>query len=395
MILIYATFLSVTRRHNMWLKRVLFSMMVLSMAIVGSAVADMVLLDEYWTQEIANNGVTVTGIDTLVTGDPTQAKSGECSVMMRNEWGCPSVRFRGAARVMLSEMPPGDSEVRVWYRTDAWNGKWRLEIWLHNYDPSTPIPLKVLEGVLDGGGADGTLIADDKWHQARAILQKGDGYDRIPQDKYLAAYVWFAPQEYGYDTLHRTYVDRVEVAVISGPLKGKSAPEPLRRVRPSPRSQTTGKGWIWWEAEDAIRHNFPPGGAYRPDDAAGQGKLSNGSWLQYHGGERSAAWEINVPEAGEYALWARGFLHEAPLRWRWDEGQRRTSEMDAKQDVRNAFWDLLTVSWVNLGNVQLTAGKHRFEAETLQSEQTTFDCWLLTKVGFTPNGISKPANSRK
>ncbi len=160
------------RTHfSIWLKRGLFPMIVLAMAIVSSAVADIVLLDEYWTQEIVNNGVTVTEIDTLTTGDPTQAKSGECSVMMRNEWGWPSVRFRGAARVMLSQVPPGDSEVRVWYRTDTWNGKWRLEIWLHNYDPSTPIPLKVLEGVLDGGGADGTLVADDKWHQARAILQ--------------------------------------------------------------------------------------------------------------------------------------------------------------------------------------------------------------------------------
>ncbi|MFC1719026.1 hypothetical protein ACFL6S_35570 [Candidatus Poribacteria bacterium] len=385
---------------SMWLKRGLFPMIVLSMAIVSSAVADIVLLDEYWTQEIVNNGVTITEIDTLVTGDPTQAKSGECSVMMRNEaWGWPSVRFRGAARVILSEIPPGDSEVRVWYRTDAWNGKWRLEIWTYNHDPNTPIPLKVLEGVLDGGGADGTLIADDKWHQARAILQKGDGHDKMPQDEFLATYVWFAPQEYGYDTNHRTYVDRAEVVVLAGPLKGKSTPEPLRRVRPNPRSQTTGSGWIWWEGEDAVRHTFPPGGAYGPDDAEEQKKLSNGSWLQYHGGERSAAWEVNVPEAGEYALWARGFWYKEPFRWRWDKDDWHTGEVDSKQDERGVvwapFWKLLTVSWLNLGDVQLTAGKHRFAVETSHADQTAFDCWLLTKGDFTPNGISKPSDNRK
>ena len=110
----------------------LFVVITMAIAFISSAAADMVLLDEYWTQEIVNNGVEVTEIDTLETGDPTQAKSGECSALLGNEWGWPGVRFRGAARVVLSEIPPGDSEARVWYRTNGWDGKWRLEIWTYH-----------------------------------------------------------------------------------------------------------------------------------------------------------------------------------------------------------------------------------------------------------------------
>ena len=56
-----------------------------------------VLLDEYWTPDIASNDVAVEEIDTVDTEDPTQAKFGRASVRLENETGWPSVRFRGSA----------------------------------------------------------------------------------------------------------------------------------------------------------------------------------------------------------------------------------------------------------------------------------------------------------
>jgi len=364
------------------------------MSISNPVTADIVLLDEYWTPEIVNMGVVVTEVDVLETKDPTQAKSGECSVMLENKEGWPSVRFRGGAWIMLSEIPPGNSEAKVWYRTSGWDGKWRIEIWTYYHDPSTPIPLKALEAVLDGGGDNGKLIPDDKWHQARAILQKGDGYEKMPKDIHLTTFVWFSPQVNGWDTPHKTYLDRVEINVLEGPLKGKTAPEPAKRIRPRPGAQTVGKGWIWWEAEDAVKHTFPPGGVYNPDNVDEQKILSNGSWLHYHGGENSAMWNVDIPEAGKYTLWVRGlFWFTVPFKWRWDEGDWNTSKLGTKQNeqfFRHVPWGDITLGWLNLGDLQLTAGKHSFEIETPQSEDTAFDCWLLTKWSFMPDGINKP-----
>ncbi len=51
---------------------------------------------------------------------------------------------------------------------------------------------------------------------------------------------------------------------------------------------------------------------------------------------------------------------------------------------------MLTVSWLNLGDVQLTAGKHRFDVETSQADEAAFDCWLLIQGKFVPDGINKP-----
>jgi len=163
-------------------------MLLITAVSLGSAEADIVLLDEYWTPEITICDVNVTEIDTEKTKDSTQAKSGVWSVLLQNDSGSPNVRFRGASSIMLSEIPPGNSEARVWYRTDKWDSKYRVEIWLYD-DLIGPIPDKVLEASLDGGGKDGSLIADDKWHQAKGILQKTGAYDKAPKDASLPTFV--------------------------------------------------------------------------------------------------------------------------------------------------------------------------------------------------------------
>ena len=357
--------------------------------------ADIVLLDEYWVPEIAVNDVSVTEIDTTLTGDPTGAKSGEVSARLENRTGWPNVRLRQAAMVRLDEVPLEEQETkaRLWYRTDKWEGPWRLEVWVY-CAAAAPAPLKVMEAELDGGGDEGKLVADDQWHQAKGVLRQTGDYGLVTQDVPLVTYVWLAPMG-GWDTVHRTYVDRVELVVTKGPLAGKPAPEPTKRVRPKPGAQTSGPGWIWFEGEDALEHNFRPFGAIAPSNADEQQTLSNGAWLESYGAapETFATWQVDVPEAGRYAFWHRG--NGTEFAWAWDDQELRTCSvegdwMDEVVLQRHPEGEIV-VHWIKLADLDLAAGKHTLRAEGLPADDVFgFDCWLLSRKLFTPHGAQKP-----
>jgi len=156
------------------------------------------------------------------------------------------------------------SEVSLWYRTDAWEGPWRVEIWAYWNELEGGRPVKILGGVADGGGEGGSLIADDHWHQARGPLVATPRYETAPENTLLGTYVWLSPVD-GWDVPHRTYVDRIELSVLKDdPEQRRPAPEPVWHIRPNPGEQVTGDGWVWWEAEDAVEHNFPPGACSGP-----------------------------------------------------------------------------------------------------------------------------------
>ena len=60
--------------------------------------------------------------------------------------------------------------------------------------------------------------------------------------------------------------------------------------------------------------------------------LSGGDWLtnagKRTGPEAFATWRIEVPETGDYALYARKFWRHGPFRWRFDAGGWRTCGRD-------------------------------------------------------------------
>jgi hypothetical protein len=367
-------------------------------AVMGASVcaptvaADVVLLDEYWTPEILVNDVAVTEIDTQATGDAKQAKVGECSALLENETGWPNVRFRNGAALRLTDVPAGECDAKLWYRTDTWTGKWTLEIWAYRYEV-TERPMNVLQAELDGGGNDGQLIADDEWHEARGVLIKSDEYDQVPEDKSVITFVWLKPRD-GWDVPHHTYVDRVEIDVLTDE---EPPVEPARRVRPRPGAQVAGDDWVWWEAEDAVEHTFPPGGALLPHNVDEQAVLSNGAWLQFHGNvDQTARWEPSVPQAGSYTVWCRGVVFEEPFRWRsggqpWQSWTGDQEPVDTRT-VRGTDdeWEL-TDGWYRLGQVDLPEGKQTFEMETSPGLLSLgLDCFLLTRGEFTPDGARKP-----
>ncbi|MBI2300618.1 MAG: hypothetical protein HYU66_17050 [Armatimonadetes bacterium] len=252
----------------------------------------------------------------------------------------------------------------------------------------------VLQADLDGGGEGGALVADDQWHQAKAPLKAMDDYAKVPHDLRLPAYVWLAPTS-GWDVPHRTYVDRIEVTVGGDdPQIPRPAPESATHVRPRPGAQTGGPGWIWWEAEDAVQSNVLYGGALAPDTSNEQAILSNGAWLQWHGvpdPALDARWTVDLPEAGRYALWCRAMGET--FRWRWNDGRWRpsTGGWTDERTIRGMGKYVLSVQWLCLGAVDLPAGKDTF-AVTMDPDEGAvgFDCFLLTKGEFKPDGVKKP-----
>lgn len=352
---------------------------------------DVVLLDEYWAPEIQGDGTGVVEADAEEMGDPTLACSGTVSARLQNFTGAPDVRFRGSSPITLAEIPSDQSEVSLWYRTDGWDGTWRLSVWVYHEPPA---PVRALEAILDGGGEDGRLVADGEWRQARGMLRKGTDYDGLPQDVPLVSYVWLTP-EGGWNTPHVTLVDRVEITVVDGPLKGRQAPEPPRRVRPEPGRVTAGDGWLWWEAEDATDHDVPAGGAFQPSTSAQQGLLSGGAWLQYHPDlEWSATWEIDVPEDGRYVLWSRNMGFDFAWNWDDEEPQACTAETPRVEWVllRKQGEAEIELTWARLGEMELTKGEHTLHAAapTDGEKGVGLDCWFLTSSPLVPRGAEKP-----
>ncbi len=356
--------------------------------------ADIVLLDEYWSPEILVDGVVAAEVDAETAGEPDTARTGTVSVRLSNATGTPNVRFRSAAQVVLDELPAGQSELSLWYRSDRWTGRWAVELWVF-HGASDPAPVQALRATLDAGGPNGALVADDTWHPARGTLTAGEAYRRVPHNVPLASYVWLVPLG-GRDLRHHTFVDRIEVRIREGSPGAHPAPAAAARVRPQPGAQSAGPGWIWCEGEDALSHDLPTGGVFGPDNAEEQAKLSNGAWLQSHdAGTRSAVWELDVAAAAEYALWCRAL--GAPFMWRWGDTpwQRCSEDMEWMDEVklRDHAEGPIVVHWVCLGKRALAVGRHRLEVGGVAEDPSlAIDCWLLSRKPFTPHGCAKPGS---
>ncbi len=150
--------------------------------------------------------------------------------------------------------------------------------------------------------------------------------------------------------------------------------------------------YVWWEGEDAAAHTFPVGNAFRPGNAEERDVLSGGEWLQTNQGAGAAArWEVEVPEAGDYDFWTRVFWKHGPFRWRWNDGEWTTCGRDRVLAESVRMRTHVTASWVPLGRVTLPEGENTLEIEVLEEARAVaFDCWLLTRGSFTPNGKMKP-----
>lgn len=161
----------------------------------------------------------------------------------------------------------------------------------------------------------------------------------------------------------------------------------------APRAAAGGDeaSWVWWEAEDALRHNFDPRHEFSPEHEI----LSGGRWIGISGPREKtifAEYEVDVPEAGVHKFYVRKFWKHGPFRYRfgedgeWSEIGRDVALMDSVS-IRTH----LSANWVYAGEVRLPAGKTRLRVELLERDGAAcFDSFLLTPELFDPRGKLKP-----
>ena len=159
---------------------------------------------------------------------------------------------------------------------------------------------------------------------------------------------------------------------------------------------------VWFEAESADRGDFPPPSDFEfaPADAEQAGKLSGGAWVGKAGdhGGGFLEYDLDVPQAGEYRLYARKFWKHGPYRWRFEQGGQIGEWTEVGRGV--ALLDEATlrthtvVNWTPAGAVALGAGPATLRVElTDEDGAAAFDAWLLTDGPFVPRGKLRPGES--
>jgi hypothetical protein len=160
--------------------------------------------------------------------------------------------------------------------------------------------------------------------------------------------------------------------------------------------------YVWWEGENPTQTNFPTNKPFGPQNLDGNAHLlSNGDWLNASGKRGPEAlfakYRVEVPADGEYSLWVRKFWKHGPFKWRFGADEWRVCDKTFALADDTPIKKFVNANWVSLGKVGLTKGPKVFEVELLAKEGEDsgagFDCFLLTRGPFVPNGKTRPGES--
>lgn len=174
---------------------------------------------------------------------------------------------------------------------------------------------------------------------------------------------------------------------------------PLLALLASPLAARA-QDWVWWEGEAAASQNFNGRDFAARNYGDKREALSGGDWLCNGGAVGAepvtATWKVRVPADGEWQLWARKFWKHGPFEWRFDGGKWSACGRDVGLADNVVLAPNICANWVALGPAALKAGERTFEVRLAakQGEPGTacFDCFLLTRVPFSPRGKLKPGD---
>jgi hypothetical protein len=157
---------------------------------------------------------------------------------------------------------------------------------------------------------------------------------------------------------------------------------------------------VAWQAEAAAAKDLVEAPSLQPQNAGERRALSEGQWLAVKATIRqprapSITYDVDVPEAGVYELWARVMLNGTAFRWRINDGPWNPSPTAPQRGVHaDAMRPGLSLVWQRLGPVDLAAGGNRFTVQLAGEPGAPvlagFDCFALTQGLFTPGGPDIP-----
>lgn len=155
-----------------------------------------------------------------------------------------------------------------------------------------------------------------------------------------------------------------------------------------------GTDYLWWEAEDALRTNFPASNPFAPEDESQADALSEGVWVGA-AGERAETlfleYEVEIPRTATYSFYVRKFWKHGPFRWRFGEQAWRSVGQEISLLDAVELRQFIVANWVSLGTVSLEAGRQTLRLEALENDGAiAFDAFLLTTEPFVPRGKLKP-----
>ncbi|MBA3847708.1 MAG: hypothetical protein H0X45_13835, partial [Planctomycetes bacterium] len=137
----------------------------------------------------------------------------------------------------------------------------------------------------------------------------------------------------------------------------------------------------WWY--DQVKKDQLSGGDY----------ISN--WNETQDG--TVGYDVAVPEAGTYGFWVRANNTTTKLSWRIGDGSEwKAVDFGNAGDQVNIAGDdkpdLRFISWVDLGKVELKAGKQRveFRMHSDNNRHGMIDCFAFSTNAFIPKGTRKP-----
>ncbi len=156
-----------------------------------------------------------------------------------------------------------------------------------------------------------------------------------------------------------------------------------------------GNDYLWIEGESAMNQNMVRHNWY---NSVKKDQLSGKDWLSNFGPKvAEATYKLEIPKDGTYAFWVRANPVAGPLlSYKLGDGEYIAIDLGKNQENTNIASDdkpdMRFIAWIKVGDIPLKKGSIAitFKMHSGNNNHGGLDCFVLSAVPFTPNGIVKP-----